>query len=81
MILMSYKKEIQTILNNFSNPDYYLSRTGIERAINNKTMFNLIDSTTGDKVDFWIYQDNAFDRSRFSRKIQRKIMGIMASFL
>jgi len=39
-------------------------------------MFNLIDLETGDKVDFWILTDEAFDRSRFSRRITEEFMGI-----
>ncbi len=76
VIIAISKKDIQTILNTFSDPDYYISKPGIKRAITNKTMFNLINSKTGDKVDFWIYKDDSFDRSRFSRKIKKNIIGI-----
>jgi|SRR5262245_27975061 len=31
-------------------------------------MFNLIDSREGDKVDFWLLTDDAFDRARFGRR-------------
>ncbi len=39
-------------------------------------MFNMIDLKTGGKVDFWILADEAFDRSRFPRKISEDFMGL-----
>ena len=39
-------------------------------------MFNLIELKSGDKVDFWILSNDAFDQSRFSRKYFEKFMGI-----
>jgi len=38
-------------------------------------MFNLIDTTEGDKIDFWILTNDAFDKSRFKRKIEEDIFG------
>jgi hypothetical protein len=56
--------------------DFYLDEHSILDAIGRQSMFNLIDLETGDKVDFWILTDEAFDRSRFSRKVTEKFMGI-----
>ena len=39
-------------------------------------MFNLLDTTEGDKVDFWILTNEPFDQSRFSRKQSEKIFGL-----
>ena len=39
----------------------------MRKAIEHRDMFNLIEVTSGDKVDFWILKDDEFDRSRFSR--------------
>jgi hypothetical protein len=39
-------------------------------------MFNLIDSHTGDKVDFWLLTDQPFDRMRFSRRRVEEVMGL-----
>jgi hypothetical protein len=38
-------------------------------------MFNLLDTTEGDKVDFWLLTDDAFDASRFARKYEEDIFG------
>ncbi|QGP91740.1 hypothetical protein MGLY_10820 [Neomoorella glycerini] len=59
----------------FPPPDYYLDEQSILAAIAEKSMFNLIDLTTGDKVDFWILTDQPFDQSRFSRRVTNCFMG------
>lgn len=70
------KTAIPTLINAFIPPDYYISETAIEEAIQYKTMFNLLDTTEGDKVDFWILTNDPFDQSRFSRKYEEKMLGL-----
>lgn len=60
----------------FPSSDFYLDVHSVIDAINEQSMFNLIDLRTGDKVDFWILTHGAFDQSRFSRKISEKFSGI-----
>jgi hypothetical protein len=38
-------------------------------------MFNAINLEDGDKVDFWILTDDAFDTSRFARRIAVDVFG------
>ena len=38
-------------------------------------MFNLLDTTEGDKADFWILTDEPFDQSRFARKYEENMLG------
>jgi hypothetical protein len=42
-------------------------------------MFNLIDTQTGDKVDFWVLTDSPFDRSRFARRRRVDVFGSTVS--
>ena len=48
----------------FPLPDYYLDADSIKDAIEHRSMFNLLDTTEGDKIDFWILTDDPFDKSR-----------------
>ena len=32
-------------------------------------MFNLLDTESGEKVDFWVLTDSPFDQSRFARRL------------
>ena len=52
----------------FPQPGFYVSAERIRQAVRRKTMFNLIDLNSGDKVDFWPLTEDPFDRSRFSRR-------------
>ena len=60
----------------FEPPQYYISKEAIEEAFAYKSMFNLLDTTEGDKVDFWILTDDAFDKSRFQRRQEEKLPGL-----
>lgn len=70
------KLKAKKLIKAFSFPNFYLDEDSIFAAINKQRMFNLIDVTTGDKVDFWILTDEPFDQLRFSRKINEKFMDI-----
>lgn len=67
---------IPSLINTFTPPDYYISESAIEDAIRHKTMFNLLDTTEGDKVDFWMLTEDPFDQSRFARKQMEDLLGI-----
>jgi len=67
---------IPSLVEAFTPPGYYISKTAIEDAIRYKSMFNLLDTTEGDKVDFWILTDDPFDQSRFARKYEEKVLGL-----
>jgi hypothetical protein len=52
----------------FPEPDFYLDEAAVRDAILVRSMFNLIDAREGDKVDFWLLTDDAFDLARFERR-------------
>ncbi len=47
---------------------FYLSESAVTEAIRSKRMFNLLEMHTGEKVDFWMLSESAFDKSRFARR-------------
>ena len=53
----------------------YVDRAAMERALAKQGEFNFIDGETGVKVDFWVFKNDPFDRSRFKRKVAKKIAG------
>lgn len=56
-------------------PQYHLDANSINDAIEHKSMFNLLDTNEGDKIDFWILTDEPFDKSRFERKYEENVFG------
>ena len=67
---------IAILIESFTPPDYYISEDAAREAILHKTMFNLLDTTEGDKVDFWILTNDPFDQSRFARKYEENVLGL-----
>jgi hypothetical protein len=70
------KSSVMNLIQAFPPPDFYLDQEAVFEAISQRSMFNLIDITTGDKVDFWLLTDEPFDRSRFSRRYIESFMGL-----
>jgi hypothetical protein len=76
MVIAVQRSKAHDLAEAFPSRDFYLDEHSILDAIGRQSMFNLIDLETGDKVDFWILTDEAFDRLRFSRRITEEFMGI-----
>ena len=76
IIIDMQKSSVNRLLESFQFPDFYLNRESIINAIDEQGMFNLIDVREGDKVDFWMLTNEAFDRSRFSRKYAEEFAGV-----
>lgn len=66
---------VDRLVGAFSPPRFYLDEDRMREAIVRKEMFNLIDTESGDKVDFWPLTDEPFDRSRFQRQYEEEVAG------
>lgn len=58
----------------------YISEAAVNQAVLGKGEFNLIHPD-GLKVDFWILEDDAYDRSRIKRGITKKVWGRNITFI
>lgn len=72
-------RDVAGLVSAFPMPRYYLSESAVRQAIAERNMFNLVETDTGDKVDFWMPTDDPFDRSRLARKQVEQILGIPVS--
>lgn len=68
--------DIGAVMAAFPRPRFYMDEEAVREAIRSSGMFNVIDATEGDKVDFWMLTDEPFDLSRFSRRITEGALGI-----
>lgn len=59
----------------FPDPTFYLREESIREAVDRRSMFNLIDTASGNKVDFWLLTFDAFDTSRFARRQRVNLFG------
>ena len=62
-------------LNEFKEPEFYVSNEAVKEALRTKRMFNILSVNDGDKADVWILKDDAFDRSRFERRMEIDFFG------
>ena len=58
-----------------SGPDLYLHECVADDAPRRRTMFNLIDSSYGDTVGFWLPTEDAYDAARFARRLSVDVFG------
>ena len=76
-IVVAIKRSLaKKLVDAFPPPRYHLTRESILDAISHRSMFNLLDTDTGDKVDFWMLTDEPFDLSRFERRRTEEILGL-----
>lgn len=76
VVVAMQETDIENLVGAFPPPAYYLDAESMREAISDRSMFNLIDLVEGDKVDFWILTEQAFDQSRFTRKYAENVLGV-----
>jgi hypothetical protein len=76
--IVVYLKEsqVQPVLSTFPAPDYYVSEAAVAEAMTFDRMFNVLEISSGQKVDFWIYENEPFNQSRFARRRLTDYQGI-----
>jgi len=70
--------DVARVTEALSAPEIYLDEHAVGDAAR-RTMFNLIDSLSGDKADFWLLTDDPFDRERFARRRRVEALGLELS--
>jgi hypothetical protein len=60
----------------FGTDPYFFDETAARDALDHRRMFNLIDTVSGDKIDFWPLTEDPFDVSRFSRRVRTTAFGM-----
>lgn len=68
-------RAIHRLSESFGAPRYYFDDISARAALESSGMFNLLDTNTGDKIDFWALTESPFDVSRFSRRIPTHAFG------
>jgi hypothetical protein len=68
--------DVARVARALSAPGIYLDEHAVRDAARRRTMFNLIDSSSGDKADFWLLTDDSYDRERFARRVRVEALGL-----
>ena len=57
-------------------PEYYVSKEAARQAIENHSMFNVIDTRSGYKADLIIRKNRPYSQQEFSRRTHTNFLGI-----
>ena len=68
--------DVPRLVTSLDAPDLYLDDDAVLEAVRRRTVVNLIQPGTGDKVDFWPLTDEAFDHQRFARRRLAAALGL-----
>ena len=71
--------DVARVARALSAPEVYLDERAISDATRRRTMFNLSDSSSGDKADFWLLTDDPYDRERFARRTRVEALALELS--
>ena len=76
IVVLLEKSTIRPLSEAIPRDPFYLNENSMHQAVERRHMFNLLDGTTGNKVDFWLLTDDAFDKSRFGRRQKTTVLGV-----
>jgi hypothetical protein len=76
VVVLLPPQTVDGLIQAFPPPDFYLSKDAVEDAVKQNSQFNLLSMTDGNKVDFWLLTDSAFDLSRFARRYAINFEGV-----
>lgn len=61
---------------NYFKEGYYCNIDAVKEAVKNKSMFNIIDHSSGFKADFVILKNEPFRQTEFNRRAEVDFFGI-----
>ncbi len=67
---------VSSLATAFPPPEYFLDEISAETAVRRGEPFNLLEVSTGEKVDFWPLTSDPFDQSRFARRELVTLLGV-----
>lgn len=75
IVVQLSEKHISPLIKAFGVP-YYISENSIRRAIEHRSMFNIVNSEWGTKIDCIIQKDTEFAKQSFGRRRRVAVSGI-----
>ena len=70
--------DVERVVAAFPPPRFYLDAEDARESVRRGSMFNLVDAADGGKIDFWMLSGEAFDVSRFARRVRERVLGVTA---
>jgi len=76
MVIVLEKQAVGLLSQSFAKDVFYINGDSMVEAVDQQSMFNLIDNTAGNKVDFWLLTSDPFDQARFARRRNAEVLGL-----
>jgi hypothetical protein len=74
IVIVLQPEQISPLVSALSADVYYLSEQAVKEAVSSGNMFNLIDTSTGLKADFWVFKGDPFNQSMLSRRHREELV-------
>jgi len=75
IVIQMDERKVAAFANAFTGT-YYVSDNSIRRAIANRSMFNVVDTKFGTKIDCIVQKNTAFARQSFERRRLTTVLGV-----
>ena len=69
------ERDVLSIARTFTR-HYYVSDSSIRRALEHRSIFNIVDTKWGSKIDCIVRKDNPFAKSSFERRQPAQVSGV-----
>ena len=79
IVIAPDRDSLSVLFDSLSESEYYVSREAALAALSSEGQFNVIDFTTGWKIDFIILKSTPFGRDAFPRRLTMELEGIPLS--
>ncbi len=63
----------------FAPNEFYVSDAAARSAVERQRMFNVLRTSSGQKIDFFVLQDDEYEQARFARRRSLEVEGIEVS--
>jgi hypothetical protein len=60
--------------NSFPSPEFYLSEAAVRDAVNTRFQFNVLDTTSGNKIDFLFPKNSEWGRTQLQRRRKTELV-------
>jgi hypothetical protein len=70
------ERAIDTLVRSMPADEYYVDADVARDAVRRRSMFNVVDHTSGWKVDFIIRKNREFSRTEFSRRMEITLLDV-----
>ena len=68
LVIEAHADQVDTFIAALAGPELYVSDAAAREAIANESMFNVVDTATGWKVDLIVRKSRPFSRAEFARR-------------